>query len=146
LALACDVIVADEAAVLTEAFVNIGLVPDSGSSYFLPRMVGTARAFELCSQGKKITARQAFEWGMINYAVPASSLDEVVREQVSFYSVAPTRAIGLIKQMLNKSTVLTLDEMLEYETYCQEIAGRTEDHQEGVKAFLEKRQPRFSGQ
>jgi 2-(1,2-epoxy-1,2-dihydrophenyl)acetyl-CoA isomerase len=146
LALACDVIVADEAAVLTEAFVNIGLVPDSGSSYFLPRMVGTARAFELCSQGKKITARQAFEWGMINYAVPASSLDEVVREQVSFYSVAPTRAIGLIKQMLNKSTVLTLDEMLEYESYCQEIAGRTEDHQEGVKAFLEKRQPRFSGQ
>jgi 2-(1,2-epoxy-1,2-dihydrophenyl)acetyl-CoA isomerase len=138
-------IVADEAAVLTEVFVNIGLVPDSGSTYFLPRMVGSARAFELCSQGKKITAQQAVEWGIINHAVPSGSLDEAVGEQVSFYATAPTKAIGLIKQMLNKSISSTLEEMLEYESFCQEIAGRTEDHHEGVRAFLEKRKPQFKG-
>jgi 2-(1,2-epoxy-1,2-dihydrophenyl)acetyl-CoA isomerase len=145
LVLACDMIVADEAAVLTEVFVNIGLVPDSGSTYFLPRMVGSARAFELCSQGKKITAQQAVEWGIINHAVPSGSLDEAVGEQVSFYATAPTKAIGLIKQMLNKSISSTLEEMLEYESFCQEIAGRTEDHHEGVRAFLEKRKPQFKG-
>lgn len=145
LALCCDIIVAAEEAVMTEAFVNIGLVPDSGSSYFLPRLVSMAKAFELCAMGSKITPREALEWGMINKVVPAAGLDSAVKAYTDYFSQAPTKAIGLIKQMLQKSLTSSLDEMLEYEAFCQEIAGRTSDHREGVRAFLEKRRPLFKG-
>lgn len=145
LALACDMIIASEEAMLTEVFINIGLVPDSGSSYFLPRLVGSAKAFELCAMGNKVKAGEAYEMGLINKVVPASQLDATVKEYTDHFAKAPTKAIGLIKKMLNKSATGTLDEMLEYEAYCQEIAGSTQDHQEGVKAFLEKRKPEFSG-
>jgi 2-(1,2-epoxy-1,2-dihydrophenyl)acetyl-CoA isomerase len=145
LALACDVIVASEEATLIEVFINIGLVPDSGSAYFLPRLVGTAKAFELCSTGKRVKATEAFELGLVNRVVPADQLDVAVKEFSDYYGAAPTKAIGLIKKMLNKSTISTLEEMLEYEAYCQEIAGSTHDHKEGVQAFLEKRKPTFLG-
>ena len=145
MALACDIIVATEEASLIEIFINIGLVPDSGSSYFLPRLVGMAKAFELCSTGKKIVAKEALELGLINKVVKAEELDEAVKSYTDYLAVAPTRAIGLIKKMLNKSSTSTLEEMLEYEAYLQEIAGATLDHQEGVKAFLEKRKPSFQG-
>ena len=145
LALACDLIVASEEATLIEVFVNIGLVPDSGSSYFLPRLVGMAKAFELCALGNKIKASEALKLGLINKAVPAETLDAAVKEYTDYFSSAPTKAIGLIKKMLNKSATASLDEMLEYEAYCQEIAGGTADHKEGVKAFIEKRKPVFLG-
>jgi 2-(1,2-epoxy-1,2-dihydrophenyl)acetyl-CoA isomerase len=145
LALACDLIVASEDATLIEVFVNIGLVPDSGSSYFLPRLVGTAKAFELCSMGSKVNAMEAVNLGLINKAVPADKLDAAVKNFTDYFANAPTKAIGLIKRMLHKAATSSLEEMLEYEAYCQEIAGSTKDHQEGIDAFLEKRKPLFSG-
>ncbi len=145
LALACDIIVASEEASLIEVFINIGLVPDSGSSYFLPRLVGMAKAFELCSTGKKIFSKEAFELGLINKVVKADELDSAVKVYTDYFSQAPTKAIGLIKKMLHKSHTSTLEEMLEYEAYLQEIAGGTQDHQEGINAFLEKRKPSFLG-
>jgi 2-(1,2-epoxy-1,2-dihydrophenyl)acetyl-CoA isomerase len=145
LALACDVIVASEDATLIEVFINIGLVPDSGSSYFLPRTVGTNRAFELCSMGNRVKATEAVSIGLINKAVPANDLDSAVKFYTDYFATAPTKSIGLIKKMLNKSTVSSLEEMLEYEAYCQEIAGTSVDYKEGVTAFLEKRKPDFKG-
>jgi 2-(1,2-epoxy-1,2-dihydrophenyl)acetyl-CoA isomerase len=145
IALACDVIVASEEASLIEIFINIGLVPDSGSSYFLPRLVGMAKAFELCSMGSKVKAKEAFEMGLITKVVSADQLDTAVKEYADYFAKAPTKSIGLIKKMLNKSATSTLDEMLEYEAYSQEIAGQSQDYKEGVNAFLEKRKPAFVG-
>ena len=145
LALACDIVVASEEATLIEVFVNIGLVPDSGSSFFLPRLTGMAKAFELCSMGSRVQAKEALELGLVNKVVPADQLDVAVKEYTDYFAKAPTRAIGLLKKMLSKSANSSLEEMLEYEAYCQEIAGNTLDYQEGVKAFLEKRKPVFLG-
>ncbi len=145
LALACDMIIASEDSTLIEVFINIGLVPDSGSSYFLPRLVGMSKAFELCAMGKKVKAAEALQLGLVSRVVPADKLDEAVKEYTDYFAQAPTKAIGIIKKMLNKSATSDLDQMLEYEAYCQETAGSTDDHQEGVKAFLEKRKPEFSG-
>ena len=145
LALASDIIVAAENASLIEVFVNVGLVLDSGSSYFLPRLVGSARAFEMSTMGTKVSAKQAFEWGMINKVVPAEELDAAVAEYVNYYAQAPTKAIAMMKKMLNKSFHSDLDTMLEYEAFCQELAGRSDDYKEGVKAFNEKRKPEFKG-
>jgi 2-(1,2-epoxy-1,2-dihydrophenyl)acetyl-CoA isomerase len=145
LALACDVIVASEEATLIEVFINIGLVPDSGSSYFLPRMIGMPKAFEMCSMGSRVKASEAAAIGLINRAVPADQLDATVKSYTDYYATAPTRSIGIIKKMLNKSTTSTLEDMLEYEAYCQEIAGSSHDYKEGVQAFLEKRKPNFLG-
>lgn len=145
LALACDIIVACEEATLIEVFINIGLVPDSGSSYFLPRLVGMAKAFELCSMGSRVKASEAATMGLINKCVPASQLDETVKSYTDYFAKAPTKSIGLIKKMLAKSATSTLEEMLEYEAYCQETAGTSHDYKEGVTAFLEKRKPEFLG-
>ncbi|SRR5258708_6205884 len=145
LALACDIIVASEDATLIEVFINIGLVPDSGSSFFLPRLTGMAKAFELCSMGTKVNATEAQALGMINRVAAAGRLDDEVKVYTDYFAKAPTRSVGLIKKMLNKSATSTLEEMLEYEGYCQEIAGMTSDYQEGVAAFLEKRKPAFTG-
>jgi len=145
LALACDMIIASEDATLIEVFINIGLVPDSGSSYFLPRLVGTAKAFELCTMGTKVNASEALALGLVTKVVPAAQLDEAVAGYTGYFAKAPTKAIGIIKKMLNKAATANLDDMLDYEAYCQETAGSTYDHQEGVTAFLEKRKPTFLG-
>lgn len=145
LALACDMIIAADEASLIQVFVNVGLVPDSGSSYFLPRLVGMSKAFELCAMGSRVSAEEAVSLGLINRSVPAAELDAVMKTYTDYFAAAPTRAIGLTKKMLNKSAVATLDEMLEYEAYCQEIAGSTADHREGVAAFLAKRKAVFTG-
>lgn len=146
LALACDVIVAAESVTLIEVFINVGLVPDSGSSFFLPRVVGQARAFEFSTMGTKISATDALQIGMINRVVKAEELDNEVKKLTDYYASAPTKAIGLIKKMLNRSFNSDLESMLEYESYCQEIAGNSFDNKEGVTAFIEKRKPMFKGE
>lgn len=145
IALACDMTVAVDTAKLIEVFVNVGLVLDSGSSFFLPRLVGTARAFELAAMGIPVSATQAFEWGMINRCVTANNLDEEVKKITDYFKSAPTKAIGMMKKMLNESTFNNLDYMLQSEAYHQEIAGNSEDYKEGVNAFVEKRKPNFKG-
>jgi len=145
LALACDLLIIANEASLIEVFINIGLVLDSGSSYFLPRLVGMAKAFELSTMGTKIGGKEAEKLGLANKSVPADELDATVKEYTDYYAKAPTKAIGLIKQMLNKSGNASLKQMLEYEAYCQEIAGDSADYQEGVHAFLEKRKAKFTG-
>jgi 2-(1,2-epoxy-1,2-dihydrophenyl)acetyl-CoA isomerase len=145
LALASDFIVASEQASLIEVFINVGLVLDSGSSFFLPRLVGSARAFEMSTMGSKIVAKQALEWGMINRCVAHEELDKETQSIAEYYANAPTKAIGLMKKMLNKSFNNDLEAMLEYEAYCQEIAGSSHDNQEGVQAFIEKRKTQFKG-
>jgi len=145
LALACDFIIASEKASLIEVFVNVGLVLDSGSSYFLPRVVGSQKAFEMATMASKITASEAANLGIVNRLCSLEDLDNSVLEVASYYANAPTKAIGMMKKMLNKSSHSDLDTMLEYEAYCQEIAGNSTDYSEGVAAFNEKRKPNFTG-
>lgn len=145
LALASDILVIAEETFLVEVFVNIGLVLDSGSSYFLPRLVGTSKAFELATMGSRIYGKEAAALGIANKSVPLEDLDAAVKEYTDYYSKAPTKAIGLMKKMLNKSGNSNLKEMLEYEKYCQDIAGASDDYTEGVDAFLEKRKAEFWG-
>jgi 2-(1,2-epoxy-1,2-dihydrophenyl)acetyl-CoA isomerase len=146
LALACDYIVASEDASLIEVFINIGLVLDSGSSFFLPKMLGSLKAFELASMGSKVKGKEAHELGLVNKAVPADQLDAAVKEVTDYYASAPTKSIGLIKKMLNKALSSDLETMLQYEAYCQDIAGTSNDYKEGVGAFLEKRKAVFKGE
>ncbi|MGB3617966.1 MAG: enoyl-CoA hydratase-related protein, partial [Catalinimonas sp.] len=108
-------------------------------------LVGSARAFELATLAPRVPAPEAAAMGLINRAVPADQLDAAVAEVAGQYAAAPTRAIGMIKRMLHHADLVSLEEALEYEAQCQEAAGRTEDHREGVRAFLEKRRPRFVG-
>lgn len=145
LALASDLIIAKESAKLIEVFINIGLVPDSGSSFFLPQLIGYQKAFELCAMGTKVSAQEAYELGIINKVVPDDELDEAVKQYTDYFAKAPTKSIGMIKKMLNKASSSTLNEMLEYEKYSQQIAGTSEDYKEGKQAFLEKRKPDFKG-
>lgn len=146
LALACDFVVASEKASLIEVFINVGLVLDSGSSYFLPRVVGSNRAFELATMGNKVGAQQALDWGMINRVVAPEELHQETTKIAEYYAKAPTKAIAMMKEMLNKSYHSDLNTMLQEEAYCQEIAGSTADYKEGVAAFNEKRKPNFTGE
>ncbi|HAY89621.1 MAG TPA: 2-(1,2-epoxy-1,2-dihydrophenyl)acetyl-CoA isomerase [Bacteroidetes bacterium] len=145
LALACDYIIAHDQASLVEVFVGIGLVLDSGSSYFLPRLVGSARAFELATMGSKVSATKAAEWGMINAVVSVDELEEETNKVAQYYANAPTLAVGMMKKMLNDSMSSSLEEVLEYEAHYQQLAGDSTDYTEGVAAFIEKRKPKFTG-
>jgi 2-(1,2-epoxy-1,2-dihydrophenyl)acetyl-CoA isomerase len=145
LALACDVIIASETARMSQIFVNIGLIIDAGSSYFLPRLLGSQKAFELASTGRIVMADECLELGLVNKVFPADKLDKAVTEMANFYAQGATQAIGLIKKVLNQSYHSTLEEMLEMEAVNQDIAGKTPDFIEGVTAFLQKRKADFKG-
>lgn len=145
LALACDIIVASESASLIEVFANVGLVPDSGSSFFLPRLVGYNKAFELITLASKVTAKEALDLGIVYKVVAPEELDNATNELAQRYATGPTKTYGMIKKMLNKAYTSNLTDMLQYEAHCQEIAGNSEDYKEGVAAFLEKRKPAFKG-
>ncbi len=145
LALACDIRVASEEAGLRQAFIGVGLVPDSGSSYFLTRLVGLGRAIELIMTGRTVGAKEAESLGLVHKVVPLAELDGTVDEMAIQLASGPTKALGLSKRVVNRVANLELPEALEYEAYHQDIAGHTNDHLEAVKAFLEKRKPKFSG-
>lgn len=146
LALACDYVIAADTSYLLFAFVNIGLVPDTGSSFTLPAMVGKRKAFELLAMGDKIPAPQALQLGLINEVVPTAELDAATQRIASTFAAKAPKAIALIKRMINRAADgAGLEDMLELEMHNQEIAGRTQDFFEGVMAFAQKRKPEFTG-
>jgi 2-(1,2-epoxy-1,2-dihydrophenyl)acetyl-CoA isomerase len=145
LALACDLVYASEEARFIQAFVRIGLVPDSGSTRTLVRALGRHRASQLMFSGEPLSAGEAQAAGLINAVLPAGELVAAVREAATRLASAPTRAIGLAKRSINAAEDASLDESLALEAQLQELAGRTDDHAEGVAAFAEKREPRFVG-
>jgi 2-(1,2-epoxy-1,2-dihydrophenyl)acetyl-CoA isomerase len=145
LALACDVCIAAESAFFIQAFSRIGLIPDAGGTYWLPRQVGFAKAMGAALFADRISARQASDWNMIWEAVPDESFAAAVAARAAHLAQGPTAAYRLIKQALRNTYGHGIDEQLELEARLQGEAGRTRDHQEGVLAFLEKRPARFEG-
>lgn len=145
LALACDLRVMADHAKLIEVFIRIGLIPDSGSHWFLAKMVGHGRAFEYMATGRDIPAAEAERVGLANLVVPADRLEAETMKLAQSLAAAPTKAIGYIKRTLNRCATDGLDEILAYEAMMQQAASETADHAEGVKAFLEKRPARFTG-
>ncbi|MBD2753536.1 enoyl-CoA hydratase/isomerase family protein [Spirosoma validum] len=145
LALACDVVICADDAYFSQIFVNIGLMPDAGSTFFLPRLIGPQRAFELCSTGRRVYGPEAAQLGLVSRSVPAVDLDAAVTDVVDYYATAPTRAIGAMKLVLNQSLYSNLDHQLDQEADNQDTLGRSADAMEGIGAFLMKRKANFSG-
>ncbi|MDQ3963567.1 MAG: enoyl-CoA hydratase-related protein [Actinomycetota bacterium] len=145
IALACDARIASEHAKLVVAFVNVGLVPDSGALWFLSRMLGTARAWQLASTGRAVKADEALALGLFDEVVAADGFEAVWREYAAKLAAGPTRAYALAKELLNDAAERSLNDQLDAEVNAQTAAGRTDDHLEGVQAFLGKRPPKFTG-
>ena len=145
LAFACDIVFAAESARFIEAFVKIGLVPDSGSTSALVRTLGRYRAAEVIFTGDPLSAADAAAAGLVNHVVPAEELGTAVSELARRLADGPTRAIGLAKRAINQAEAGNLEASLAYEAALQSVAGASEDHAEGIAAFAEKRDPRFRG-
>jgi 2-(1,2-epoxy-1,2-dihydrophenyl)acetyl-CoA isomerase len=145
LALACDIVLAARSAKFIQAFAKIGLVPDSGGTYFLPRLVGDARARALSLLAEPVAAAQAESWGMIWKVFDDAELMTEARKLAAHLATQPTQGLALIKETLNASAANSLDAQLDLERDSQRQAGRTPDYAEGVRAFMEKRPARFTG-
>jgi 2-(1,2-epoxy-1,2-dihydrophenyl)acetyl-CoA isomerase len=145
IALACDIIIASEAAVFSQIFTTLALVPDLGGLYLLTRVVGLNKAKELCFTARKVSATEGRELGFVNHVVPADQLLPEARKLAASIAAGPPTALAMIKTLLNQSSTATLDQMLEYESFAQTIAYITPEHREGVAAFREKRRPNFRG-
>ena len=146
IALACDIVLAAKSASFIQVFCKIGLVPDSGGTWNLPRAVGLPRAKGLAMLGDKLSAEKAEEWGMIWRCVEDEDLMTEAQKLAAHFATQPTRGLGRIKQLLNVSTANTLDEQLELERQAMQELGRSADYAEGVAAFMEKRPPVFKGE
>lgn len=145
LALSADIIIASEKAYFSLIFSRIGLIPDGGASYHLPRLVGLAKAKELILTARKVEAREAEKIGLISNVIAANNLDFEVDKLADQLANGPTIAFGIAKKIMNKGLNMDLGAVLEIEASGQALAGTTEDAREGVMAFLEKREPRFQG-
>jgi 2-(1,2-epoxy-1,2-dihydrophenyl)acetyl-CoA isomerase len=145
IALACDIVIAARSAKFIQSFANIGLIPDSGGTWTLPRLAGQARALGLALTGEPLTAERAEAWGMIWKCVDDDELSEETDALATKFASAPTRGLALMKKLIRESGQRTLDAQLEIERDAQRALGRTSDYKEGVSAFMEKRQPKFSG-
>jgi len=145
-ALATDIRIASEKASFMLAFSKVGLIPDSGTNWFLPRLVGHARAYEMAVTADRIDSSQALSWGMVNRVVPADQLSQTATAWALSLASGATLAFGLTKRAMNRAWQMDLDEALAYEAQLQEVAGRSHDYAEGVKAFLEKRPARYTGE
>lgn len=145
IALAADIRIAAHHASFMLAFSKIGLIPDSGINWLLPRLIGYARAYELALTADKLSAEQALAWGMVNRVVPGEQLMETAVAWATKLAAGPTLAYGLTKRAMNKGWTMSLAETLEYEAHLQEVCGRSHDNKEGIQAFLEKRSPTFTG-
>ncbi|MBL7663333.1 enoyl-CoA hydratase/isomerase family protein [bacterium] len=145
LALMCDLVIAAEESSLMQAFIHVGLVPDTGGTFILPRLVGMHQAFRLAALGEKLTAQDAFQLGLVYKVVAGGQLMEEAQSMASKLALLPTQAIGHLKEALNSSLSHNLFEQLEMEVNLQTKCGETADFTEGVKSFLEKRKPHFIG-
>ena len=145
LALACDIVIAKKSASFIQSFCKLGLVPDTGGTYALPRLVGTARAMGLALLGDKLSAEQAADWGMIWQCVDDADFDSVIDKIAEYLAAAPTQALARTKEAILSSGLRTLEEQLDHERWTMRDLGRTSDYKEGVAAFLEKRAPLFTG-
>jgi 2-(1,2-epoxy-1,2-dihydrophenyl)acetyl-CoA isomerase len=145
IALACDIVIASEKATFIQAFSKIGLIPDSGGTYFLPRLIGSANAMAYMMLGNNISAKEAYNVGMIYKLFPHDSYLSEAKSIAFYLASQPTKALGLIKQLLKKTYENSLEQQLELEAEMQSIASNTLDYKEGVTAFLEKRKPNFKG-